>query len=97
MFSEVLKPLPLLPIKFAALLAASNPQADPPDRTIASMVSTRLYGFNAPTSLVPGAPPLTSAAAVLPIGGISMVVPVPISLSSALPTNILSTSVIKLF
>ena len=75
----------VLPIKLATLLAASSPHVEPPDNTIASMVSTRLYGFNAPTSLVPGAPPLTSAEAVLPTGGIRTVVPVPTISFSAFP------------
>ena len=66
--------------------AASSPNADPPDSTIASTVSTVLCGASRSVSRPPGAPPSTLTDATAGRSNTITVTPEPSRRSSALPT-----------
>jgi hypothetical protein len=56
--------------------ADARPNALPPAKTSPWISETRLPGVKTPVSRVPGAPPRTSTAAVVPAGGKMTVQPV---------------------
>src|SRR4029434_883360 len=76
--------------------AASRPKADPPDKTMASMLSTVSAGSSRAVSRVPGPPPRTSTLAITASSKTTAVTPEPSLGSPACPTRTPGISVIRL-
>ena len=76
--------------------AASSPNAEPPDKVMASMPSTVCAGSRRAVSRVPGPPPRTSIDATAGSSKMTTVDPEPSRKSSAWPTLSPGTSVIRL-
>ena len=72
-----------------------SPNAEPPDNTRESMLSTVDTGSSSAHSRVPGPPPRTSAAATAGLSNKTTVEPDASRSSEALPTRTPGTSVIK--
>ncbi len=74
--ARVSTPMPCSSSQRTAPLAASNPNALPPESTIACTCWTVLTGSSRSVSRVPGAPPRTSTPATAPFGATMTVQPV---------------------
>ena len=96
-WSLTLYPFPSSSRSFWTSELASSPNAEPPDKTIASTLPIELSSLRISVALVPAPPPLTSTAAVKGFGPDSIVTPVENLWSSAQPTKIPLISVIKFF
>ena len=74
--SPTAKPRPCAASQSMTPAAASSPNAEPPDSTIASTRSTSVAGPSSSVSRLPGAPPRTSTAATAGASAITTVAPV---------------------